>query len=132
MAAVRVYSIFRTGRLERELQMIQLSATRCSYIPILCFAATTLCVAFQRVFVVVVVVVYFVINSVRKLLDTPSYVIINSERLSDFFKGGMDICIEEGSLWTRWIYSNDSTVTPICDNYLQTIKLPCLILAIPQ
>jgi hypothetical protein len=34
------------------------------------FAAITLCVASQRVFVIVV---YFVIDSVRKLLDTPSY-----------------------------------------------------------
>jgi hypothetical protein len=34
--------------------------------------AITLCVASQQVFVVVVV--YFVIDSVRKLLDTPSYV----------------------------------------------------------
>jgi hypothetical protein len=41
------------------------------------FAAITLCVDPQRVFVVVVVVVVvvdFVIDSVRKLLDTPSYV----------------------------------------------------------
>jgi hypothetical protein len=37
------------------------------------FAAVTLCVASQRVFIVVVVVVYFVILSIRKLLDTPSY-----------------------------------------------------------
>jgi hypothetical protein len=36
------------------------------------FAAITLCVASQRVFIVVNV--YFVIDSVRKLLDTPSYV----------------------------------------------------------
>jgi hypothetical protein len=36
------------------------------------YAATTLCVASQRVFIVV----YFVIDSVRKLLDTPSYIII--------------------------------------------------------
>jgi len=39
------------------------------------FAAITLCVASQRVFVVVVVVVVvvdFVIDSVRKLLDTSS------------------------------------------------------------
>jgi hypothetical protein len=35
------------------------------------FAAITLCVASQRVFIVVV---YFVIESVRKLLDTPSYI----------------------------------------------------------
>jgi hypothetical protein len=35
------------------------------------FAAITLCVASQRVFIIVV---YFVIDSVRKLLDTPSCV----------------------------------------------------------
>jgi hypothetical protein len=35
------------------------------------FAAITLCVASQRVFIAVG---YFVIDSVRKLLDTPSYV----------------------------------------------------------
>jgi hypothetical protein len=34
------------------------------------FAAITLCVASQRVFIIVV---YFVIDSVRKILDTPSY-----------------------------------------------------------
>jgi hypothetical protein len=67
---------FRTGRLERELQMGQLSATRCSYIAILwdnlvSFAAITLCVASQGVFVVAFV--YFVMDSVRKLLDTASY-----------------------------------------------------------
>jgi hypothetical protein len=39
------------------------------------FATVTLCVASQRVFIVVgVIVVYFVIDSVRKLLGTPSYV----------------------------------------------------------
>jgi hypothetical protein len=49
----------RTGRLERELQMVQqFSATRCSCIAVLCvslvsFAAITLCVASQRVFIVV-------------------------------------------------------------------------------
>jgi hypothetical protein len=64
---------FRTGRLERELRMVQLSASKCSFIAILwvslvSFAAITLCVASQRVFIV-----YFVIDSVRKLLDTPSY-----------------------------------------------------------
>jgi hypothetical protein len=35
------------------------------------FGAITLCVASHRVFIVVSV--YFVIDSVRKLLDTPSY-----------------------------------------------------------
>jgi hypothetical protein len=40
------------------------------------FAAITLCVASQRVFIVVIVF-YFVIDSVRKLLDTPSYVVIS-------------------------------------------------------
>jgi hypothetical protein len=55
---------FRTDRLGRELQMVQLTTARCS------------CIASQRVFVVVVVVVvvvvYFDIDSVRKLLDTLS------------------------------------------------------------
>jgi hypothetical protein len=64
---------FRTGRLQRELQIVQLSVTRCSCIVILwvslvSFAAITFCIASQRVFVV-----YFVIDSVRKLLDTHSY-----------------------------------------------------------
>jgi hypothetical protein len=59
----------QTGRLERELKMLQLSASRCSCIDILwvslvSFAAITLCVASQRVFIVV----YFVIESVPKLL----------------------------------------------------------------
>jgi hypothetical protein len=36
------------------------------------FAAITLCIASQRVFIIVV---YFVIDSVRKLLVTPSYVL---------------------------------------------------------
>jgi hypothetical protein len=60
--------------------MIQLSTTRCSCIAILwvslvSFAAITLCVASHRVFIVVV---YFVIDSVRKLLGTPSYVTQNA------------------------------------------------------
>jgi hypothetical protein len=41
-------------------------------------AAITFRVASQRVFIVVVVVVYFVIDSVRKLLDTPSYSVTNT------------------------------------------------------
>jgi hypothetical protein len=61
---------FRTGSLEHELQMVELFATRCNYIAILwvslvSFAAITLCIASQRV----IIVVYFVIDSVRKLLD---------------------------------------------------------------
>jgi hypothetical protein len=56
---------FRTGRLKRELQTVQLSAIRCSYIAILyvslvSFAAITLCVASGRVFIVVSL--YFVIS----------------------------------------------------------------------
>jgi hypothetical protein len=66
---------FRTGLLERELQMVQLSATRCFiailWISLASSAAIILCVASQRVFIVVSV--YFFIDSVRKLLDTLSY-----------------------------------------------------------
>jgi len=61
---------FRTGHLERELQTVNLSATRCSCIATLrvslvSFAAINLCVASQLVFMVV---------KLMKLLDTPSHV----------------------------------------------------------
>jgi hypothetical protein len=67
---------FRTGRLERELQVLQLLATMCSCIAILwvspvSFAAVTLCVASQ--WVLIFVIVYVVIDSIRQLLVTPSY-----------------------------------------------------------
>jgi hypothetical protein len=68
---------FRTGRLERELQMVQLSTTRCSCIAILwvslvSFAVITLCIASQRV-TTPKVCIYYITGSVRKLLDTSSY-----------------------------------------------------------
>jgi hypothetical protein len=67
---------FRTGRPERELQMVKFCATRYSFIAILwvslvSFAAITLCVASQRA--IPKVSVYFVVESVRKLLNTTSY-----------------------------------------------------------
>jgi hypothetical protein len=69
---------FRTGLLERELQMVQLYATRCTCIAILLvslvsFAAISLYIAPQRV--LIVVSVYWIIDSVRKLLDTTSYIV---------------------------------------------------------
>jgi hypothetical protein len=69
---------FRTGRLERELQMIQISATKCNCIVILwvslvSFGAITLCVASQRD--CIVVSLHFVIDSVRKHFATPSYIL---------------------------------------------------------
>jgi hypothetical protein len=59
-----VFRSFRTGRLEQELQMVQLSANMCGYIAILwvsivSFAAVTFRVASQRVFVFVA---YFVMT----------------------------------------------------------------------
>jgi len=55
---------FRTGRLERELRMVKLSVTRFSRVAIwgvslVSFAAITLFVVYQRVFIVVAV--YFFI-----------------------------------------------------------------------
>jgi hypothetical protein len=44
------------------------------------FAAITHCVASQRAFIVVV---YFVIDSVRKLLDIPSYNVLCLPSLSE-------------------------------------------------
>jgi hypothetical protein len=68
--------------------MVQLSATRCSCIAILSvslvsFDAITFCVASQPVFIVVVVV-YFVTDSVRKLLDASSYSL--AENLAQFLE----------------------------------------------
>jgi hypothetical protein len=88
--------IFRTGRLERELQIVQLSATRCNCIVILwvslvSFAAITLCIASQQVFIVVSV--YFVIDSVRKLLDTPSNVWIKANEEFKVAKEAHGNCI---------------------------------------
>jgi hypothetical protein len=56
--------------------MVQLSATRCICIAILwvivvSFTAITFCAASR---VLIVVSIYFVIDSVRKLMDTPSYI----------------------------------------------------------
>jgi hypothetical protein len=62
---------FRSGLLERELQMVQLSAMSCIailWVSLVSFAAITLCVVSQWVFIV-----YFVIESVRELLDTLCY-----------------------------------------------------------
>jgi hypothetical protein len=69
---------FRTGRLERELQILRLSATRCSCIAILwvilvSFATITFASQPVVIIVIVVIIIYFVIDSVRKLFDTPSY-----------------------------------------------------------
>jgi hypothetical protein len=74
----RLYPSFWTSHLEQELKMVQLSATRCSciailWVSLLSFAAITLCVTSQQV--IPKVSVYFVINSVQELLDTPLYIL---------------------------------------------------------
>jgi hypothetical protein len=50
------------------------------------FAAITLYIASQRVFIVVVVVVSFVIDSVRKLWDTQSYYRLNLPTIDPKFR----------------------------------------------
>jgi hypothetical protein len=52
------------------------------------FAATTLRVASQRMFIVVV---YFIIGSVRKILDTPSYISVK--------KNGICFVTEQQERW---------------------------------
>jgi hypothetical protein len=52
-----VSKCFRTDRMERELQMVKLSATSCScisisWVSLVSFAAITLCIASQRVVIV--------------------------------------------------------------------------------
>jgi hypothetical protein len=79
---------FRTCRPERELQMVQLSSTRYSSIVILLvslvsFAAVTLWKGQKRV--IPQVSLYFVIDSVRKRLDTPlHHKHVYTRQISDF------------------------------------------------
>jgi hypothetical protein len=80
---------FQIVHLEREPQMVQLSASRCSCINILwvslvTFAATGLCVASQWVFIVVSI--HFIINSVQKLLDTPWCIYTGGYKISHYDK----------------------------------------------
>jgi hypothetical protein len=77
MAYDGVSKSFRTGRLGRELWMVQLSAIRSSCIAILwvslvSFAAETLYVASQRVFIVVSI--YFV-NGLNP--ETSGYILVH-------------------------------------------------------
>jgi hypothetical protein len=98
---------FRTGRLAWELQMVQLSATMCRYIAILWVSlvssiAITLCVASQ--WVIIVIIVYFVIDSARKRLDTPSYYAKVKSQLNELkaYIGHGDkapCIIEFGTVW---------------------------------
>jgi hypothetical protein len=74
---------FQTGHLKQKLQMVQLSATRCSCIAILwvslvSFATITLWRGQQQV--IPKVSMYFVIDSVWKLLDTPSYMAVSQKQ----------------------------------------------------
>jgi len=67
------------------------------------FAAITLCVASQRVFITVV---YFVIDSVRKLLDIPTYPPVNIPTACTLFSF---LCI--GANLTRsWDCARVSTI----------------------
>jgi hypothetical protein len=64
-----------------------------------CFAAITLCVASQRVFIVVSV--YFVIDSVRKLLDRLSYMYeVGHIGLGSFFK----VCSSYEKIGTQLVF----------------------------
>jgi hypothetical protein len=56
------------------------------------FAAITLCVAPQRVFIVVSL--YFVIDSVRKLLDTPLYFLNKGVRWVGNVANSYEIVVE--------------------------------------
>jgi hypothetical protein len=129
----------RTGRLERELQMVQLSATRCSctsiwWVSSVSFAAITLCVASQRV--VSKVSVYFVIHWVRRLLDTPTYsvtIVMRQNCLSRWTR-----FLSWLSYWSLWILNvvggcGDTARYPFlgldsnCSHIIDMSSLPCVM-----
>jgi hypothetical protein len=101
---------FRTGRLEWELQMVQLFATRYSCILILwvslvSFPAIILFVASQLVFIVVSV--YLVIDSVRNLLDTNNSYVHTTTLCSVLLKHVVPWCLKLESnefMNVRWWY----------------------------
>jgi len=93
---------FLIGRLERQLQMVELSATMYSCnavlgVSLVSFAATILRVTSQRIFIVVIVVDDFVIDSARKLLVMPSY----DARCVDGMTMLQWILTNYGLYWTR-------------------------------
>jgi hypothetical protein len=106
MAYEGVTKSFRTGRLERELQMVELSATKCKCIAILwvslvSFVVIILCIASQRMFNVVRV--YFFIDSVRKLLDTPSYSKEVSKAMATRRLPVSDYSEQKNCVWRRFV-----------------------------
>jgi hypothetical protein len=117
LASLKTYEgvskIFRTGRLERELQMVQLSATRCSCLAILWVslvssATITLCVASKQA--IPKVSIYFVIDLVRKVLaTTPSWntsleAVYRDALLAYLAHTNMNMMI----LWVQWLYNTDT------------------------
>jgi hypothetical protein len=95
---------FRTGSLERELRMVQLSTSRCSCIAILWVSLVSFAAITLRVFIVVVC---FVIGSVRKHLDTSSCLLDILQKCLKF-STPMEInsCIEKWIpipiKWNKW------------------------------
>jgi hypothetical protein len=93
--------------------MVQFSATRCNCIAILwvslvSFATITLCVTSQRVFIV-----NFVIDSVRKLLDTPSYLHnIKGKVVPVLF---LNWASRHESVLGEWKYSSTRSLTSALD-----------------
>jgi hypothetical protein len=119
---------FRTGRLERELQMVQLSATRCSCIAILwvslvIFDAITLFVASQRV--IPKLSVYFVIDSDLKLLDTPSYIAF---LVTDYQKHTQSNAMEHGAKCPSiaWVYTSFTKLLTALKLHLLFMMFICL------
>jgi hypothetical protein len=107
--------------------MVQLSATRCSCIAILwvsivSFAAITLCVVSQRV--IPKVSVYFVIDSVRELSDTPSYTYVRSWMLNNLCN--KDVCLE----FRRFLEQTSGSAFRVYHGRMDARPLSCFSLAV--
>jgi hypothetical protein len=112
------------SKIKRILQMVQLSATRCSFIAILWaslvnFAAITLCVASQRA--IPKVSIYFVIDSVRIRLETPSYFFFFTweSQILFFFLFRLITLIKYLNLKYRNSFTETLNVSP----YINSVKL---------
>jgi hypothetical protein len=117
--------------------MVQLSATRCSCIAILwvslvSFAAITLCVTSQRVFIVVSL--NFVTDSVRKVLDTPSYRPTAAIPVTEVHRKLPVIMVPAGSSLRSGNLTTVPCVTPlqIFTSYFSKINLKIILTSEPR
>jgi len=118
---------FRTSRLVLELQTVQLSATTCiciyiSVFSLVSFAAITLCFASKQV--LNFLGIYFFIDSVRELFDTPSYSRCKKEILWSDRKYQTRCRVSKHNLTILGAKFQNNLQEDVCLFAVRSVKLP--------